>query len=99
MDELLMGKFENPMKGLVAAHLLLLDAQPRLDLVAHVVGNTGGLVGADHPDVLALRLRVDQLRGQPAAGLAALRGGAPAADASAVLGLPDGRRVAGGRWQ
>ena len=72
MDELLMGKFENPMMGLVAAHLLLLDAQPRLDLAAQVVGNTGGLVGADHPDVLALRLRVDQLRGQPAAALTAL---------------------------
>ncbi len=72
MDELLMGKFESPMMGLVAAHLLLLDAQPKLDLVAHVVGNTGGLVGAEHPDVLALRLRVDQLRGRPAAGLAAL---------------------------
>lgn len=72
MDELLMGKFENPMMGLVAAHLLLLDAKPNLDRVDHVVGNTGGLVGADHPDVLALRLRVDQLRGRPAGGLAAL---------------------------
>ena len=72
MDELLMGKFENPMMGLVAAHLLLLDAKPNLERIAHVVGNTGGLVGADHPDVLALRLRVDQLRGRPAAGLAEL---------------------------
>ena len=72
MDELLMGKFESPMMGLVAAHLLLLDARPKLDLVAQVVGNTGGLIGANHPDVLALRLRVDQLRGQPAAGLTAL---------------------------
>lgn len=72
MDELLAGKFESPMMGLVASHLLLLDASPNLDRIAHVVGNTGGLVGANHPDVLALRLRVDQLRGQPATALSGL---------------------------
>lgn len=61
MDDLLGGKFENPMMGLVAAHLLLLDPKPKLALVTTVIDNTAAMIGAAHPDLIALRLCTERL--------------------------------------
>lgn len=63
MGALLSGKFENPMMGLLAAHLLLLAKEPDLKLVQDVVTNTGNLIGSDYPDVRALSWKLEQLRG------------------------------------
>ncbi|MFO7643548.1 MAG: hypothetical protein R6W95_04110 [Desulfosarcina sp.] len=71
LNALLAEKFGNPILGLLAAHLLLLDAAPRLPLLHIVLGNLGAMLGPDHPDVIALRLRLGQVEhpGQaPAAG-------------------------------
>jgi len=54
MAELLNGKFENPMMGILSANLLLLDKNPNLGLAETVVTNTATLIGADYPDLLAL---------------------------------------------
>lgn len=54
MNRLLSGKFENPMMGILSAHLLLLDKKPDLDLVGTVITNTSNLLGSDYPDLLAL---------------------------------------------
>lgn len=62
MRELLYGKFENPMMGLIAAHLLLLGRQPDLKLADMVVGNTAQLIGADYPDLCALRWKLESLK-------------------------------------
>jgi hypothetical protein len=56
-DELLALKFEDPMLGLFAAHLLLRDQPERTDLRAEVLDNLRRVLGEDHPDVNALRLR------------------------------------------
>jgi len=63
MDTLLYGKYENPMMGLLAAHLLLLDKKPDLDLIQTVIKNTGNLIGATFPDVIALSWKLEQIRG------------------------------------
>ncbi|WP_305043118.1 hypothetical protein [Geoalkalibacter sp.] len=61
MNALLGDKFGNPLLGLLAAHLLLLDAEPRLNLLHIVLGNLGAMLGADYPDVAALHLRLRQI--------------------------------------
>jgi hypothetical protein len=61
MNALLRDKFGNPLLGLLAAHLLLLDAAPQLSLLHIVLGNLGAMLGPDYPDVMALRLRVRQI--------------------------------------
>ncbi len=61
MNALLHDKFGNPVLGLLAAHLLLLDEKPRLNLLQIVMGNLGAMLGGDFPDMVALRLRLDQL--------------------------------------
>ena len=61
MDEMLRAKFENPMLGLLAAHLLLLEKDPMFELIATIVRNTGDLLGDDFPDVVALRMRLAAL--------------------------------------
>jgi hypothetical protein len=61
MNDLLESKFGNPVLGLFAAHLLLLDGKPRLELLRIVVDNLGGILGEDFPDVIALRCRLQQL--------------------------------------
>lgn len=63
MTLLLSGKFENPMMGLIAAHLLLLAKKPDLVLVQEVIMNTGNLIGQNYPDVLVLSWKVRQLGG------------------------------------
>jgi len=58
INDILTGKFENPILGLLAAHLLLLDRKPKFDLIATVVRNTGEMLGHDFPDIVALGLRL-----------------------------------------
>jgi hypothetical protein len=52
------GKFENPMLGILGAHLLLLDAEPDQSLLGVVVNNLQNLLGHNHPDVEALALKI-----------------------------------------
>jgi hypothetical protein len=54
-DRLLSGKFENPMLGLLAAHLLLQAPEPDSGLLGVVLANLYRLLGAE-PDVVALEL-------------------------------------------
>ncbi|MCC2672532.1 MAG: hypothetical protein K0Q72_5004 [Armatimonadetes bacterium] len=54
LRQMLRGKFEDPMLGILGAHLLLLDPEPDDALLHEVVHNLSYLVG-DHPDVLAVR--------------------------------------------
>lgn len=72
--DLLQDKFEYPMLGILAGHLLLLDTNPALELLEKIVKNTGRLIPG-HPDVFALEvalcalakspLRQAQLKGPP----------------------------------
>jgi hypothetical protein len=55
LQELLVGKFENPMMGLVAAHVLLKQGKLNSDLLKIVIGNLGSLLG-ECPDVSAIQL-------------------------------------------
>ena len=61
MNDLLNSKFGNPILGLFSAHLLLLRAKPKLDLLRVVVDNLAGLLGYDFPDVVVLQHRLRQL--------------------------------------
>jgi len=54
---LMWNKCENPMLGIYAAHLLLLETQTDVPLFTEVVRNLRRLVRAPHPDVEALALR------------------------------------------
>jgi hypothetical protein len=54
--ELLRGKFDNPMLGILGGHLLLLDQSPDIALLQVVVNNLRGLLIQPHPDVEALAL-------------------------------------------
>lgn len=58
LRSMLRDKLENPMLGVYAGHLLLLDESPDLDLLGTVVVNLRRLLGRQHPDVEALSLRV-----------------------------------------
>ncbi|MFD1611158.1 hypothetical protein ACFSCW_05010 [Sphingomonas tabacisoli] len=58
MRGLLSGKFSQPLLGLVGAHLLLRDGVS--DLVHKVVKNLVRMLGADHPDVVAIKTKVDK---------------------------------------
>ncbi len=55
VQEMLYGKFENPMLGIYGAHLLLLRQKVETEHLRTVVVNLRGLVGT-HPDVEALAL-------------------------------------------
>ena len=57
MSLLLSEKFEDPMLGLYAAHLLLARRRPPRQLIKTVCGNLARLLGRNHPDLLALCLR------------------------------------------
>ncbi len=50
-------KFDDPILGLLAAHLLLRDEPGRRDLLDEVLAKLRSILGPDHPDVLALNLR------------------------------------------
>lgn len=60
IDRILGGKFENPMLGILGAHLLLNGKKTRLGLLKIVVKNLRRILGeGTHPDVEALALRVE----------------------------------------
>ena len=56
---MLRDKCDDPMLGIYAAHLLLLEPSPDLSLFRHVVGQLRVLLGPSHPDVEALALRAE----------------------------------------
>jgi hypothetical protein len=56
MEELLHGKFQDPMLGLFGTHLLLRQKRPELAGMAEIVANLRRLLGPSHPDVEALAL-------------------------------------------
>jgi hypothetical protein len=65
---LLTEKFENPIAGIIGAHLALLGEQafpnaasPNREWLNEVILNLRGLVGPDHPDVEALSLLCPQM--------------------------------------
>jgi uncharacterized caspase-like protein len=61
LEELLMRKFQDPMAGILGAHLLLIEAERNpghsLEMLDVVVPNLRRLVGPNHPDVEAISLR------------------------------------------
>jgi hypothetical protein len=59
MRTLLRKKCENPILGIYAGHLLLMETTVDVSLLAEVVRNLRRLVGTSHPDVEALALRAD----------------------------------------
>jgi hypothetical protein len=61
LNELLWGKFENPMMGIFGAHLLIQARRPNHELIDEVVTNLSNLLGS-HADVDALMLRSRTLR-------------------------------------
>jgi hypothetical protein len=56
-QELFDLKFDDPVLGLLAAHLLLRDKPDQRDFLDEVMTNLRKMLGPDHPDVLALDLR------------------------------------------
>lgn len=63
-------KFENPILGICAAHLLLRRQCPDLEAVREVIGKTSEILetgGPPHPDLVALRCALAQLPGEPLA--------------------------------
>lgn len=66
MDELLLGKFENPMLGLVAGYVLLRQPSPNSSLLNTVIMNLEMLLGPQVPDVNAIRaLKAQALKEPP----------------------------------
>lgn len=57
--KLLGDKFDNPMLGILGAHLLLLEPTTDMQLLSEVVVNLKSLLNFHHPDVDALSLLVD----------------------------------------
>lgn len=55
MHDMLWAKEDNPILGLLGALLLSLRPEPDLKLLREVTGNLGSVLGATHPDVLALQ--------------------------------------------
>jgi hypothetical protein len=67
MDQLLMGKFENPMLGLVGAYALFRQPSAGRDslLLDQIIGNLGWLIGSNAPDLNAIRVLKAQLFNEP----------------------------------
>lgn len=59
LNQLLDGKFKNPMFGIFGAHLLLMEKDFDARLLETVVTNLRRLVGTEHPDVEALGLLIN----------------------------------------
>ncbi|MBE0576872.1 MAG: hypothetical protein IH613_13365 [Desulfuromonadales bacterium] len=57
MNHLLYGKFEDPMLGVIAGHLLLRRTRPNRNLLAILCNNLQNLLGT-HPDVQSLLLNL-----------------------------------------
>lgn len=64
---LLYGKFDNPMLGLVGAHVLLQDPNADPNTIQTVLGNLDWLLGRDSPDNRALQLMAAKRLGRPIA--------------------------------
>jgi len=58
LRQMLTAKFNDPMLGILAGHLILMDTSPDLGLLETVVNNLRGLLPTVHPDVEALSLRL-----------------------------------------
>lgn len=58
LDKLLNEKFENPMLGIYAAHILLLDEKENFSIVSTIVENLRKMLGYHHPDVEAIAIKV-----------------------------------------
>ncbi len=59
MAALLQDKFDNPMLGLLGAHLLMRRREVPLGLMHQILANLFGLIGPE-PDVLALQMLLDE---------------------------------------
>lgn len=60
LRDMLDHKFEQPMLGVYAAHLLLLEKELDTPLFEVVIGNLRNLLGDSHPDVEALSLATNE---------------------------------------
>src|SRR6185369_10550388 len=63
VQRMLMAKVRDPMGGVLAAHLLLLEKQVSVDLFDTVTANLT-LIAPDHPDVRILRAWASKLTGK-----------------------------------
>jgi len=61
IDSLLREKFDNPMLGIYAGHLLAMQDEPNQDLLREVVNNMIGVVG-QHPDLTPLLITLKDSR-------------------------------------
>ena len=59
LRQMLAAKFNDPMLGILAGHLILMDASPDLTLLRTVVNNLRALLPIVHPDVEALGLQLN----------------------------------------
>jgi hypothetical protein len=59
LNILLFGKFENPWLGIIGAHCVMLDGEPKPGTLRTICRNLTIMLG-DHPDVLALRLALGE---------------------------------------
>jgi hypothetical protein len=64
LRDMIAGKFENPMLGILSGHLMLLQQEPNLDTLEFVVKNLRRMLGDDHPDVNALAVALEQRKPQ-----------------------------------
>ena len=63
IDELILRKLDNPILELLYAHQLLRESQPNIGLLTLLVERLAKMLGADFPDVLALSLALNHLKG------------------------------------
>lgn len=63
LESMLWVKFENPVFGIYAAYLMLLEPDPDITLLEKVTSNLYSLVG-DHPDVRALAIYLAEKKGE-----------------------------------
>ena len=54
MRDILVTKYDNPMLGVYGGHMLAATADVDLSFFGQVIANTAGLLGKDHPDIVAL---------------------------------------------
>lgn len=66
--ELLQGKFENPMLGVYACHLIMIGDQDYPERLGEFIANTASLVGSTYPDLLPLAWRYETVTGERPAG-------------------------------
>lgn len=66
LSAMLHGKWEDPLLGILGAHLLLQQTEPDLNLADHVVDRMRGqiLSGFRHPDIDAIALEIARRRGE-----------------------------------